>query len=241
MSYSGIRVLIAAPLKQERKIFREYQNGLDHLIIPDGVQVDRYFVVNDCPEVIPEIRGADWVEINSDDVTMYQDHLWTDDLVNKMSYYRNLTIRKALEGGYDYLLSVDTDLVLEPHTLEYLIKADKDCVAGLFWTNGWSNAWMYDQVTGNNEPEWREPGLYRVGGTGALFLIKRKVLEAGVDYTPIPNLRKAVFGEDRHFCIRAVCNGFEIWADSHCLPVHLYTERHYRAYLAGELKTCFRK
>ena len=235
------KVLIAAPLRQDPKIFREYQNGLDHLIIPDGVQVDRYFVVNDCPEVVPEIRNAEYDVVNNENVMVYQNHLWTGELVSAMSVYRNMTIRKALEGGYDYLLSVDTDLVLEEHTLQQLLEDDKDCVAGLFWTNGWTNVWMYDQVSVNNLPEWQKPGLYRVGGTGALFLIKRKVLEAGVDYTPIPNLRQAVFGEDRHFCIRAVCNGFEIWADTHCEPVHLYDEGLYQQYMAGVEKTCFRK
>ena len=235
------KVLIAAPLRQDPKIFREYQKGLDSLIIPDDVTVDRFFVVNDCPEVIPEILDADWVEMSSENVTMYHNHMWTGDLVNAMSVYRNMTIQKALEGGYDYLLSVDTDLVLEPHTLQVLLDADKDCVAGLFWTNGWSNAWMYDQVSENNRPEWKRPGLYQVGGTGALFLIKRKVMAAGVDYTPIPNLRKVIFGEDRHFCIRAACHGFEIWADSHCQPVHLYTEDHYKRYMAGDEKPCFSK
>ena len=235
------RVLIAAPLRQDPKIFEEYQKGLDALIIPDDVMVDRFFVVNDCVEVVPYIRRADYVEVNNENGMMYRDHLWTGELVGNMSTYRNMTIRRALEGGYDYLLSVDTDLVLEPHTLQYLMAADKDCVAGLFWTNGWSNAWMYDQAEDNNRTEWKIPGTYRIGGSGALFLIKRKVLLSGVDYTPIPNLRKAVFGEDRHFCIRAVCHGFEIWADSHCLPVHLYTKRHYDQYMAGELSTCFRK
>ena len=235
------RVLIAAPLRQEPKIFEEYQKGLDALIIPDDVMVDRFFVVNDCVEVVPYIRRADYVEVNNENGMMYRDHLWTGELVSNMSTYRNMTIRRALEGGYDYLLSVDTDLVLEPHTLQYLMAADKDCVAGLFWTNGWSNAWMYDQAEDNNRAEWKIPGTYRIGGSGALFLIKRKVLLSGVDYTPIPNLRKAVFGEDRHFCIRAVCHGFEIWADSHCLPVHLYTKKHYDQYMAGELSTCFRK
>ena len=234
------RVLIAAPLRQDPKIFIEYQKGLDYLILPDGVTADRYFVVNDCDEVIPYIRDAEYDVVNYG-AMQYSDHLWTGELVGNMATYRNMTIRKALEGGYDYLFSVDTDLVLEEHTLQQLLADDKDCVAGLFWTNGWSNAWMYDQVTGNNLPEWQEPGLYQVGGTGALFLIKRKVLEAGVDYTPIPNLRKAVFGEDRHFCIRAACNGFEIWADNHCQPVHLYKNKHYDDYIGGRAKPCFRK
>ena len=235
-----IKVLIAAPLRQDPKIFREYQKGLDQLIIPDGVQADRFFVVNDCPEVVPEIRDAEWIEVNSENVTIYHDHIWTNDLVDRMAYYRNLTIRKALDGGYDYLLSVDTDLVLEPHTLQQLLEDQKDIVAGLFWTNGWSNAWMYDQAAGY-DPEWSKPGLYKVGMSGALILISRKVLEAGVDYTPIPVIHKALFGEDRHFCIRAVCAGFQIWGDSHCLPVHLYKEPDYRKYMAGEMITCFRK
>ena len=234
------KVLIAAPLRQEPKIFREYQKGLDGLIIPDGVSVDRFFVVTDGPAVIPEIRGAEWVENNSEDVTVYHNHLWTGELVSRMSEMRNQTIRRALEGGYDYLLSVDTDLVLEKHTLETLLAAEKDVVAGLFWTEGWSNAWMYDQADGY-KPEWEKPGLYRIGGSGALILISRRVMEAGVDYTPIPNLKKAVFGEDRHFCIRAVVHGFELWADSHCLPVHLYREKDYQKFMAGEMQTCFRK
>lgn len=225
-----MKVLIAAPLRQNPKIFREYLESLDRLELPEGCTVDRFFVVNDCPEVIPEIRDAEWVEINSENVTIYHNHLWTGELVGRMSEYRNMTIQKALDGGYDYLLSVDTDLVLHPQTLKVLLETGKDIVAELFWTNGWSNAWMYDQADGY-DPKWEKPGLYRIGGSGALILISHKVLEAGVDYSPIPNLRKAVFGEDRHFCIRAVCAGFEIWADSHVPPVHLYDEQKYQAYM----------
>ena len=228
-----MKVLIAAPLRQDPKIFREYQEGLDRLELPDGVTADRFFVVNDCDEVIPEIRNAEYIVNNSKNVTIYHNHLWTGELVNKMSEMRNQTIRKALDGGYDYLLSADTDLVLHPHTLKVLLETGKDIVAELFWTNGWSNAWAYDQADGYN-PAWEKPGLYEVGGTGALILISRKVMEAGVDYTNIPNLRKVVFGEDRHFCIRAVCNGFKIWADNHVQPVHLYTEKAYEEYMRAK-------
>ena len=228
-----MKILIAAPLRQDPKIFREYQEGLDRLELPDGVTADRFFVVNDCDEVIPEIRNAEYIVNNSKNVTIYHNHLWTGELVNKMSEMRNQTIRKALDGGYDYLLSADTDLVLHPKTLKVLLETGKDIVAELFWTNGWSNAWAYDQADGYN-PAWEKPGLYEVGGTGALILISRKVMEAGVDYTNIPNLRKAVFGEDRHFCIRAVCNGFKIWADNHVNPIHLYTEKAYEEYMRAK-------
>ena len=145
------KVLIAAPLKQERKIFREYQDALDGLIKPTGVTVDRFFVVNDCESVIQDIRG-ECVVMNTGD--LYQkavdDHVWTHDNLSKMPALRNAVIKRALDGGYDYLFSVDTDLVLQPLTLSELLLAGKDIVSEIFWTrapNGrfWCNAWMFDQ------------------------------------------------------------------------------------------------
>ena len=226
------KVLIAAPLKQDRKIFREYQRGLDGLRIPEGVTVDRFYVVNDCPGVIDMIDG-DWVECNTGDVyeKTENDHAWTHENLSKMHRLRNLTCERALRGGYDYLFSVDTDLVLHPDTLMELLAAGKDIVSELFWTNGWCNAWMYDQSSGMDS-HWVEPGLYQVGMTGACILISRRVLEAGVDYSAIPNIRKCLWGEDRHFCIRAACAGFTLWTDTHCPPEHLYTEKAYQNFMA---------
>lgn len=224
-----MKVLIAAPLRQEIKIFREYQAGLDRLIVPEGVTVDRYFVVNDCPEVIPEIRGAAYDVLDTGDRFQKSDndHLWTQENLEKMPALRNMTVRRALEGGYDYLFSVDTDIVLHPETLLRLLEADKDIISELFWTNGWCNAWMYDQSSGM-KAEWVRPGLYQVGMTGACTLMNTKVFMAGADFTPIQNIRKALWGEDRWFCIRAAVLGFEMWIDTHCPPWHLYSEKEYQ-------------
>ena len=227
------RILITAPLRQDADIFREYQKGLDALQIPEGFTVDRFFVVNDCPEVIPEIRDAEYIVADNGKVyeKTHNDHLWTMDLMWKMGELRNMTIRKMLDGGYDYWFSVDTDIVLHPWTLYNLLEADKDIVSEIFWTmapNGreWCNAWMVDQSAGMRE-EWRKPGLYRVGMTGACTLVKREVFEAGVDYSRIPNIETALRGEDRHFCVRAACAGFEMWIDSHAPATHLYTRELY--------------
>lgn len=224
------RVLIAAPVKQDRKTFTLYQDSLHALRCPDGVSFDTYFVVNDCPGLIPLIKG-EYEECNTGDY--YQKtldtHIWTERNLGKMPLLRNKTIKRALDGGYDYLFSVDSDLVLHPDTLSILLEAKKDIVAELFWTQTWPNAWMYDQCDCAN-PKWAEPGLYEVGMTGACILISRKVLEAGVDYSPIPNIRY-LYGEDRFFCIRAACHGFALWADSHCPPYHLYTQKELSAYL----------
>ena len=233
-----MRILITAPLRQEPEIFDEYQWSLDRLIVPDGVEVDRFFVVNDCPEVIPHIRNAMYITHDTQDeyTKTEKEHIWTSDNLAKMSTIRNMTIQMALRGGYDYWMSADTDLVLDPHTLEWLIAADKDIVSEVFWTMGprgvWTNAWMYDQYdTDGQMDRWKEPGLYEVGMTGALTLVKRKVFEAGVGYARIPNLRWLLYGEDRHFCVRAACAGFSLWLDTHAPARHLYTHDRYNEWL----------
>ena len=233
-------ILIAAPLRQDTDVFLAYQNGLDALEVPEGYEVSRYFVVNGCNEVIPHIRDAEYTVTENGETyeKTGNDHLWTLDLMARMSVLRNMTIRKMLDGGYDYWFSVDTDIVLDPRTLKTLVEADKDIVSEIFWTQApsgryWCNAWMVDQAQGMDEA-WRKPGLYRVGMTGACTLVKRRVFEAGVDYTQIPNIKTALRGEDRHFCVRAACAGFEMWVDSHCPATHLYTREIYENYMAGK-------
>ena len=232
------KILITAPLRQEIDIFQEYQKGLDALEVPEGYEVSRFFVVNDCREVIPYIENAEYIVANTGETYRKtgDDHLWTLELMRKMSDLRNRTITEMLTGGYDYWFSVDTDIVLDPRTLRTLIEADKDIVSEIFWTQApsgkyWCNAWNYDQYSQPDEA-WRKPGLYQVGMTGALTLVKRKVFEAGVDYTQIPNIHQALRGEDRHFCVRAACAGFELWIDSHCPAEHLYTRRVFEDYKA---------
>ena len=232
------KILITAPLRQEPKIFQEYQESLDRLIIPDGFTVERFFIVNDCPEVIPFIKNAAYITHDTGDryTKVPDDHLWTTENFHKMSNLRNMTIIFALNGGFDYWLSADTDLVLNPHTLEYLIAADKDICAEVFWTVSkcglWPNAWMYDQCDyGDQSDNWEEPGLYQVGGTGALLLVKRRVFEAGVGYARIPNIKNVLVGEDRFFSVRAACAGFDIWLDTHAPAWHMYNEQMYQEWM----------
>ena len=228
------KILITAPLRQDVDVFLEYQKGLDALEVPEGYSVSRYFVVNDCREVIPYIRDAEYTVADTGDAyeKTADTHVWTLQLMQKMSSLRNRTIAEALRGGYDYWLSIDTDLVVDPKTLRFLTEADKDIVSEIFWTQHWCNAWMADQYS-PPDGTWREPGLYRVGMTGALTLVKREVFLKGVDYTPIPNIHRALRGEDRHFCVRAACAGFEMWVDTHCPATHLYTRKEYEDFMAG--------
>lgn len=235
------RILITAPVRQDPDIFREYLKALDALEVPDGFEVRRYFVINNCKEVIPLLNAEDrWMEHNteSDYQKTHNDHIWTLDNMENMAWMRNLTIIYALENWFDYWFSVDSDVILQPNTLKILLEANKDIVSEIFWTqapNGsyWCNAWMEDQARGM-PAEWHKPGLYPCGMTGACTLVKREVFDKGVNYSRIPNIRQALRGEDRHFCVRAACAGFQCWIDSNAPATHLYTRQLYDDYMAGK-------
>ncbi len=226
-----MKILLTAPLKQEADIFNAYQAALDRLALPEGAVMDRFYVVNDCPSIIPEIRGEYEICDTGDETIRFADtHNWTGENMAKMSRLRNLTVERMLAGGYDYWFSVDSDVILHPQTLLTLLNADKDIISEIYWTQGWCNAWTHDQYS-PAPAEWREPGTYRCGMTGACTLVKRRVFEAGVDYTPIPNIREALRGEDRHFSVRAACAGFELWVDTHWPATHLYTRTMFEEYM----------
>lgn len=234
-------VLITAPARQEPKVFHEYREAIANLVIPDGFTVGTFYVINNCPELIPELYPQDkYITYDTGEYfqRIHNDHIWTQSNMETMETLRNLTIQHALDNNYDYWFSIDTDVVLHPLTLKTLLEADKDIVSEIFWSTSkdihtWCNAWMCDQGSGMLQ-EWHNPGLYQCGMTGACTLVKRKVLTAGVNYSHIPNIQRALFGEDRHFCVRAAVHGFELWVDTHYPANHLYTETEYQKFMRNK-------
>jgi len=174
-------------------------------------------------------------------------HYWRRDIVWKVARYKERLIDLARTENFDFLFLVDSDLVLHPRTLVHLVSLEKDIVAEVYWTK-WlpefpplPQVWLggqyrlHEQQTGEQLTEaeagarqqrflemLKIPGTYKVGGLGACTLISRKALERGVSFREIENLD--LVGEDRHFCIRAVVLGLELYADTRYPPYHIYRE-----------------
>lgn len=174
-----------------------------------------------------------------------QTHVWKEELIFRVASYKDRMIEFARSEGYDGLFFVDSDLVLHPSTLRHLVGLGVDLVSEVFWTK-WTpdqpelpQVWLMDhynlyrrgraeQLTPEEEIRRRDafvqmlrrPGLYEVGGLGALTLISARALAAGVSFREIPNI--TFWGEDRHFCIRAAALGLKMWADTHYPALHLY-------------------
>lgn len=133
-------------------------------------------------------------------------------------------LEKMIELKTDYLFSVDSDILLHPDVLNHLILSDKEIISPVFWAK-----WDSQKREGKGFPQvWINGGYHvtpeflnflannksrvQVGGLGACTLIAREVAEKGVTYYRVHNLPNDMRGEDRDFCVRAVCAGFDLWA-----------------------------
>ena len=237
------RVLVGSTIRESPEVLKRYLESLNGLNVDSDTSVEFSFIDNnDCLEssqaLIDYMPEDSMVSVSDPEGVSYhkndETHLWTHDAIRNVADLKNCIITKFLNNCYHtHLFFVDSDLILHPDALKYLLNADKDIVSAVFWTR-WQkneeprpNIWLTGEYgMGCNQEEFfailRSPALIRVGGLGACTLIKRRVLEAGVNFKFVENLDYV--GEDRHFCVRAAVHGFELWADARFPVKHLYRE-----------------
>jgi GT2 family glycosyltransferase len=174
-------------------------------------------------------------------------HYWSTDLIWKVASFKDRMIERARYDGYDYLFLIDSDIVMNPRTIEHLVRTQKDVISEIFWTQ-WlpeqpelPQVWVSDIYNlyekGEREQLSQEQiyqrqnefltklrirGVYEIGGLGACTLISKQALQAGVNFKKIKNI--TFWGEDRHFCIRASALGLPLFVDTHYPAYHIYRE-----------------
>lgn len=153
----------------------------------------------------------------------------------KVDDARNELMKAWLEGSdTDYLLMLDTDMIVPIETLERLLAAEKDVIGGLCFSGGYHGAVKPTifrvEETLEGQPIlhtiWDYPPdeVIEVAGTGAAcMLISRRCAQAvwdarGKDH-PMPwfahGMHNGVrIGEDIAFCLTAIKCGFGIFVDT---------------------------
>ncbi|GAA0223440.1 glycosyltransferase family 2 protein [Metaclostridioides mangenotii] len=243
------KVLIGSPIHQTPDILKEFLMSLKEL---DKSNFDiSYYFIDDNIEEISSDYLKDFKE-SEKNVTLiasdFQDnyvknehtHMWSPNLVDKVANFKNEIIRYSIENNFDYLFFIDSDLIVNPGTLNQLVGDNKDIISNVFWTKWEPNTiempqvWLKDSYDMHDDSipidqaqqtmefinKMRIPGVYKVGGLGACTLISKKALLSGVSFSKIYNL--SFWGEDRHFCIRAAALGLELYVDTHLPAYHIY-------------------
>ena len=154
----------------------------------------------------------------------------------------------ARPGDPPWLFMCDTDMVLQPDTVDRLIAAadpaERPVVGGLCWSldKGERYPTMYElaepapgRLAFARYPSWPEDACIRVGATGAacllihrgaLLAVRRRAGDPAAPWfreTALKDVPLALVGEDMTFCLRCAAAG---------IPVHVHT-----GVKAGHMKT----
>lgn len=224
---------------------------ITYIFIDDNVNSESSKMLYDFKKEIDEVENNKVNIVKSNFKSLYicdkNKHRWNKTLINKVALFKNSIIEEAIKIDVDYLFLIDSDLILNKRTLIKLIEDKKEIVANIFWTK-WKleeeylpQVWMKDDYTfynteigeklddfekGLRKNEFLEilkvKGLYKVGGVSGAILLSREALLRGVNFNPLYNV--SYYREDRHFSLRAVALGLELYVDT-CYPIfHIYRE-----------------
>jgi hypothetical protein len=241
---SARRILVAAPVRDRAWVLPTHLQSLLEMTRPADVQLDFLYIVNDCRDatsaVLERFRdavaGRHRVEIRHFGAPAPAAATRTtadrSALYGYLAALRNETLRGALDGGYDYLLSIDTDIVPPPDALVNLLAARRPVAAALVCNDRFHD--LPEAFRTHNalvvDPTLRAPdggpvyvhlrripagSLVPVDVTGAAMLVERRVLEAGCRFADHP------MGEDVPFCQAVREKGFGLWVHSGVRCQHL--------------------
>lgn len=141
----------------------------------------------------------------------------------RVDQVRNLIADWVIKG-YDYLFSVDHDIVLPRDTLVKLLSHDKDLCAGVYRQR------LEPQTLEIYDMDYRNihnvnGSLIHIGGCGfGCTLVKKRVFQSikypHFEYHPALD-HKNTFSEDIDFCKKANNAGFKLFADTSVVCGHI--------------------
>lgn len=230
------KILFFSAIKKDSKIVKLFLESAENLIV-HNFELD-YLLYDDnddkksnelIDQFLKQNSNADLFPSMNIKGNFTHDHGWNSEQIDKVTMIKNNAMEYAVTNGYDYIFLVDADIVMNKETLKHLYTLKKDIVAEVFWTkffgevyykpNAWdTHSWAYDSA--DSIIKYREKGTYDVGCTGACTLISTKVIQSEVSFSRLRNLSYP--GEDRHFCTRALANGYELYLDTNYPAYHIF-------------------
>lgn len=254
------KFIIGSPIRQKKEVLKEFLKSLEELdlkkydvyyyFIDDNDEKESSDLLKSFSKKNPNVIIKDSKEYLFRDNTEYvcnsnDFHGWKKVLIQRVSMYKDDIIKYSNDNNFDYLFLIDSDIVLNPNTINHLIKRNVDIISEIFWTS-WikdteatPQVWLQDesssyirdwdknyskkdiiQLKNDFNSKLKIPGIYEVGGLGACTLISKKAIKMGIKFETIPNV--SFWGEDRHFCIRANVLGLKLYVDTVYPAYHIY-------------------
>ncbi len=144
---------------------------------------------------------------------------------------RNIIAKYAQENGFDYIMWVDSDMILPKNTLVRLLSHDKDIVSGVYSYKVLGNKEVvakrfqdetreeYDNLTIKEIKE--SSGLIEVDGFGFGCVLTKVSVFNKISYPWFIYTQE--MGEDIFFCRKAQNEGYKLWLDTDVICGHIGT------------------
>lgn len=143
---------------------------------------------------------------------------------------RNTLAAIAIDGGFDRVLWLDSDMSFDADLLHRLgehLDLGKDCVCGLYFSRKspirpviykalyLSQEGGKPKANADSFDEYPRDDIFPVAGCGfGAVLMTTAMLRRVQTASGLPFFPASGFGEDLSFCLRATQLGFKIWCDS---------------------------
>lgn len=243
------KILLGCPIRDREWIIPNYLESIYSLDYPKELISLCWIVNQSCDQsekLLRDFKRQHQNEYRSIEVINYFGNrkIPTDTRINNTrldyTYHHLADVRNLLLeniGDNEYLFSVDSDVLVNPNCLKRLLSHQKPIISSLIY-NGYlvspEAPWKYtncmkyhvDGKIGHitnwfikNAPTLKENKLIQVDVTGAVYLISRDVIDAGVRYA------YDIQGEDIPFCLSASEKGFSLWCDLQAYSNHIMDKK----------------
>lgn len=221
------RVAIGCPVRDRAWVLPEYLAALNAI---DHAPKQYVFLENDCTDGTPQIL-REWVadsplmmtRVDGASVGHTRSEYGRDGYAH-LAAVRNRFLELVAATRADYLLSIDSDVIVPPDVLTTILPlANQQTIVGVALSNipgkpldgRLPGNFLVDRAGSLVHP-YRYPlaGAMDVDVTGACCLIPMSAIRAGVRYGPHPQ------GEDIVFCRDATARGFRIVVTFDVRPEH---------------------
>jgi len=235
------KILITAPVHQKANIFIEYLNSLKNLIIPKGYIIKKYFYLHNCSDLISFLQPDEYEEFNDDSKYEFFNHNFEINNYKALQYMRSAALEKARKENFDYVFSVDSDILLHPKCLQFLLEDNKDIVGMINWfsSNTDKNIVLpncydmdYWKWWENNSILYTK-GIYERGIISATVLLGKRIIEnEKINYYALDNIECSQW-EDYALSLKAhiLIPDLTMYIDTRLPSRHLYKEKDYERWM----------
>jgi hypothetical protein len=164
---------------------------------------------------------------------------WFEGARDRIVACRNLLAEKAIQGGYDYLFSLEQDVLPPQYALKKLVEAKKEVISGVYFARNIMDdgnvrliplVYQLDDketmsmIPLGNDELWEKPGVMKVVSAGlGCVLIHKSVLEK----VQFRYERDSEVFDDRWFFIDLYNLNQEVFADTRIRCKHMIFNRPY--------------